>query len=541
MEHIRIALLSHSVKLDNGTTYTFDNRDLLLSGKYRHILNDAAAELWKRIAYLKPSVLVTKGYGGLPLVLALAGLISDVDVLIVRESRKTNGLRRLVEGPSPNTIKPNARAIFVDDLFNLGNTFAKAQKATDIDGYSLNYVGVAVLVDFWHNSRFQRLVGTPVEALFKRHDLGITRKDSTASLSPRIAWHVPHLNDDVGLDVKSWPRVMEESLFVGSDDNSFHCFDTKTGNRLWTHVSESPQRKGNTCVPEFYGDNVLISSYDGTVRALNRATGEPAWQTKADLNLHSSPTLHGDRIFIGTEYDKHGGSNPQEWNGRGDIICLSAVTGEEVWRHKTEGMIPCTPAYDEDSGVVVCASNDFHLYVLDSVTGASIYKIPTRGEVKGKPVVHRLRMATLSVKGWLQCFSLHSGELIWERCLGGSMHAWPLQHGERTYVSNHTGMCLCVNIDGDVEWMIRLRNHVGWGLSWLGNTGRLAALTMSGQLVTIDPDTGQRLSSDYLGGLLPGDTGKGLRAFQPVLAPSGTSRFFIATNNRGLLAIDYDL
>lgn len=533
---IHSAILQHSIKLNAGRGgYIFDNRDLFLRGELRPVLFDAALKLWDRISYLNPDVLITKGLGGIPLALAMASF-SHVNVLIVREARKVDGLRRLVEGPAPDALPAGTRAVFIDDILNTGATYREAIEAVETEGYQLNVVGVATLIDFWAGSRALRITGTPVEALYKRHDFGITRTDAEVSLKLKIAWHVPHLNNDVGLDIKSWPRIGYGDLFVGSDDGNFHCFDTFYGTRLWTHYSERPQRKGNVCVPAFFNSHVIISSYDGTVRALDRRTGEPAWQTKVDRNLHSSPKVYLDTVYVGTEYDKHGGGTPREWNGRGDIVALNANTGEEKWRTHTDGMVPCTPFYDFQSHQVICASNDFHVYVLNPDNGQVLQKIPTRGEVKGLPIVMSgARLFTLSVQGWLQCFWLADGELLWERDLGGSIHAWPITYKSYIYVVTNKGMGVCFDYTGTVRWMVRLRGPVGWGFSWLA--GRLAALTTSGHLVTIDPETGIRLTSNDLSEL---PEMQGVRTFQPVLDNTGhLSRMFIATNNRGLIALDY--
>jgi adenine/guanine phosphoribosyltransferase-like PRPP-binding protein len=122
-------ILSNSLKLgdENKFNFAFDFRELLNDGE-TEILNHISSLLWNKIKHLEPEVLVTKGYGGTPLLfgIKLAAYQDghNLSTLQIRETRKTRGeFKKLVEGPVPEKLKGKRKTIFIDDLIQNGKTF----------------------------------------------------------------------------------------------------------------------------------------------------------------------------------------------------------------------------------------------------------------------------------------------------------------------------------------------------------------------------------------------------------------------------------
>lgn len=71
--------------------------------------------------------------------------------------------------------------------------------------------------------------------------------------------------------------------------------------------------------PVLFGDRIYYgSSADGSLRCLNAATGQQRWIYHAEGPIRLAPTISGSRIYFGAD--------------DGFVYCLSALTGELLWR-----------------------------------------------------------------------------------------------------------------------------------------------------------------------------------------------------------------
>lgn len=530
-------LLSNSVSLGLGSSnYSFNNRQLLISGDTK-LLMEVADSMWNGIKHLQPECIFGTGVGASPLLTSIklrAYMLDGVDlrVLFIRDARKTKGtFNKLVEGATPKEVEYK-KSVFIDDLYNYGNTFNKAKQALFDDGFNVNVVGVAVMVDFWMGSRILSAIGFPFYSIVRRHDLGLTRIDNNIpSILNKKIWEIDshHTGQDV-MPIKSMPVIHENKVYIGNDNTNQYCYNLFTGDLIWKYESMLPSPKGNVSVAQFSENNIFWSAYDGVLRCAEKNTGNHIWATKLDSNLHSSPELdpENDRLFIGTEWDKQ-----EHKYGRGDIVSVDMSTGNELWRVPTDGMVPATPLYINKKNIVVCGSNDFHVYFMDASSGKIISKIPTKGEVKGKPSIDEDNsMVVFSTNlGYVYGVSLRNNDLIWERRIGSnSVHGYPIVENDRVFVTNTTGHVLCLNLyDGNVLWLARTRGNIGWGLT--NTESRLFACTTNGYIVTIDKLTGSKLSTDKI---------EDVFTYQP-LAYDEKTKHVIVSSNKGLYCYEVDI
>lgn len=537
MDYLATAIRSQALKLGGKDWgFSFDNRQLFNGDP--EALRHAAGRIWELIKQHEPEVLIGKGVAAYPLLVAVT-LAAPTDkpprILFVRDKRKETGtFRKLVEGPPPAAVK-GKRAVFIDDIINRGDTYRFCLKALKEDGFEVEVVALACLVDFWHGSRQLRAVGMPVEAVYRRHDLGLTREDSGLPwLLDDVKWHlhVHHRGRDY-MPVKSPPVLVEGRVYIGNDDTHQYCYDAETGDLLWRYESARPSLKGNVCVSQVAKGKVYWTTYDGVVRCADAVTGEHVWATKADLNLHSAPCLDlpRTRLFLGTEFDKQ----PTLF-GLGDIIALDSSNGHELWRFKTRNMVPATPAYCERTNMVVCGSNDFHVYLLDADTGTCRAKLPTKGEVKGKCAVVDGRAIAVTVTGNVYGIDLRARCISWERNIGKStIHAYPLIVDDMVIVANQANHVMALDVvTGAVRWLTTLRGSVPWGPIAYG--GILLMTTTNGHVVLLNAKTGEKLATDRIDRTA---RVSGAVIYAPP-AYDGT-HLVIATNNKGILCYELDL
>jgi outer membrane protein assembly factor BamB len=336
------------------------------------------------------------------------------------------------------------------------------------------------------------------------------------------------------MPIKSLPVIHDGRMFVGNDNTGFYCYDVENGDLLWNIESTLPSLKGTVCVAKFLDENVFYTSYDGTVRSVNYKTGNHNWTVKADLNLHSAVEIDAEnrRLFLGTEWDKR-----DPWYGRGDIICLNADTGRELWRTPTRGMIPASPYFSKKHNKVFCGSNDFHVYILNADTGEIVATVPTMGEVKGKIAATENEdiFVAQSITGNVHAFTV-TGEILWTRNIGyDSLHPYPLVWGDSVYAANNGAHILSLDINtGTVNWLCKIRSSVGWGVTKIGE--HLLAVGTNGYVAVIDRHTGEKLAIDEI---YRTATVNGAVCHQP--AAYDGKNLIIVTNNKGILAYKLDI
>lgn len=540
--NLKSKILSTALKLGSNKSinFAFDFRAMLNDSETKFLL-EVSTSLWNKIKHLSPEILVSKGMGGYPLLVGIKMVAFndgvDLAILVVRDKRKDRGVfKKIVEGPTPQNLAPKRTAIFVDDILNKGNTYKKTKTVIEDEGYDIDIVGIAVILDFWDYSRQLTATGFNFYSLFRRHDLGITRVDhNLPTILDNLNWrlHVHHTGRDF-MPTKSMPVIHDGRLFVGNDNNSFYCYSVENGDLLWKVDSVLPSLKGSVCVAKFLDNNVYYTSYDGTVRSINYQNGTHNWSVKADLNLHSAVEIDSKnrRLFVGTEWDKR-----QPWYGRGDIICLDADTGFELWRTPTQGMIPATPLYSEKNNQVFCGSNDFHVHILNADTGAVVNKVPTVGEVKGKIACNQTEDIFIgqTIYGSVHAFDAQ-GTVLWTRKVGDeSLHPYPLVWDNSVYVTNNASHVLSLDINtGNVNWLCKLRGSVGWGVIPIGDY--LFAVATTGYVAIIDRHTGKKLAVDNITRTA---TVRGAECYQP--AAYDGKNLIIVTNNKGILSYKLDI
>ena len=184
----------------------------------------------------------------------------------------------------------------------------------------------------------------------------------------RVRWAFP-----TGNRVMSSPVMQAGTLYFGSDDGSVYAVDAASGRQVWKHATKGPV----PATPAVVGDTLYVGSYDGHFYALNAATGALRWkfatggerhfeakglhgmtptaQTFFDLyDLYlSSPVVVGDSVFFGS--------------GDGHLYALDRANGALRWKFKTGDVVHASPAYA--GGVLYFGSWDSYFYAVDAKTG----------------------------------------------------------------------------------------------------------------------------------------------------------------------------
>lgn len=183
------------------------------------------------------------------------------------------------------------------------------------------------------NSRFipGRIAGIPYSAV--------------ANLKLQWAFAFPR-----ALRARSQPAIAYGAVFVGSEDGTVYALDLATGCVRWTYRASAEVRTGMVLatgssqerVPHlFFGDII------GNVYAVDPLTGKLQWRRKvgthADATLTGTPALHGGTLYVpvsSLEEATAAATHTPCCTFRGSVVALDASTGALRWRTYTIPSVP---------------------------------------------------------------------------------------------------------------------------------------------------------------------------------------------------------
>ena len=135
------------------------------------------------------------------------------------------------------------------------------------------------------------------------------------------------------------------TCFFGSFDGSLYALDGASGELLWKRKLSHHLY----CDPLVYDDVVVVGGYSGRVVALDRDTGSVRWvATTGGRILGGATRLGKDALAIGS--------------ADGTVYTLHKDSGETLWQYRTDGPIRTTPA--AGASLLVVPSCDGKLYAL---------------------------------------------------------------------------------------------------------------------------------------------------------------------------------
>ena len=117
---------------------------------------------------------------------------------------------------------------------------------------------------------------------------------------------------DVGSPVRAPALIVEQSVFVGSTDGHIHAIDLQSGQLLWRYPAdpdESTEADPEAAVfefntaPAFFEGVLYATSREGTLHAIDAATGEPLCSDPIALigTVISHPAIAGGVVYVGLE------------------------------------------------------------------------------------------------------------------------------------------------------------------------------------------------------------------------------------------------
>ena len=209
------------------------------------------------------------------------------------------------------------------------------------------------------------------------------------------------------------PTSYAGRLFVGSEDGTVYALDAATGCLWWMFKASATVKTaisvGNGGKAAFFGDT------NGVVYALNVADGSVIWQVHPEphqaARITGSPLLLGKRLYVPISSGEEGASADPAYpccTFRGSLIALDIATGQQVWKGYTIVEEP-KPTRKNSQGVQYFGPS-----------GAAIWSAPT-ADLKA----HAIYVATgnnysdppTDMSDAIVAFDIRSGKKLWSRQL----------------------------------------------------------------------------------------------------------------------------
>ena len=136
------------------------------------------------------------------------------------------------------------------------------------------------------------------------------------------------------------PTSYAGKLFVGSEDGTVYALDAATGCLWWMFKASATVKTaisiGNGGTAAFFGDT------NGNVYALKAEDGSVIWQVHPEAHqaarITGSPLLIGTRLYVPISSGEEGASADPAYpccTFRGSVIALDTATGQQVWKAYT--------------------------------------------------------------------------------------------------------------------------------------------------------------------------------------------------------------
>lgn len=262
---------------------------------------------------------------------------------------------------------------------------------------------------------------------------------------------------------ESSPTVSEGVVYVGDLLGSLHAFRAADGETLWTFETGSEIKSSAVVV----GEDVLISSYDEHLYALDRKTGAPKWKFQARGPLHSTPAVSEGLIYVtgcdsvfrglrladGTEalqFDSgaYTAASPALVDGiayygtfANDVLAVDLKNKKYLWRYEhPERHFPFYSSAAVADGKVIVGGRDKLVHAIDQKTGQSVWTFATGARVESSPVTAGNRVYVGSGDGRFYVLDLATGAKIWEFDAGASIVASPALASGRIVIGSQDGV-----------------------------------------------------------------------------------------------------
>ena len=261
-----------------------------------------------------------------------------------------------------------------------------------------------------------------------------------------------------GARIKSSLAVIEGKVFVGPDDGYIYCLDAKNGSLLWkTNVVGNIEAHfkavtGIRSSPIVVGDRVYVGSLDTNLYSVDANSGDIVWTAKTEGYITSSPAVSDGNVYV----------TSQEPNS-GALYKLNANNGSVIWKREMEYAIIADSGTDLHvsptvaEGMVFVGSNKDNYYGINATTGEIEWTYLTSRGTEG--VGGYLVASTTYHDGelyivdmfFITALNASNGDVIWKSWIGNELYTTPAYANGKVYVTTDRRFVYALNATNGVR------------------------------------------------------------------------------------------
>jgi len=227
---------------------------------------------------------------------------------------------------------------------------------------------------------------------------------------------VPLWRFRAGAAVRTTPVASAGRIFVANARGEILAVDLR-GELLWSVELTKGEKEDGTPIEEVldaplacFDELLLAGTADGTLYALDVATGEERWQYEIDGSILGTP----NRISVPAESeDADRAAVVVVSQNDGALHCVDLKDGQPIW--KTEGVSRCDGSPAVGDGRVVFGSCVAALHVFSAADGRleRNIEVGADSEVAGGVAVYGESVFTGSRSGRVLHANLRTGDILW--------------------------------------------------------------------------------------------------------------------------------
>lgn len=248
------------------------------------------------------------------------------------------------------------------------------------------------------------------------------------------------------------PIISDELLIAADIEGNVYALSIADGKQRWTRTTG-----GENSGAAIYQDNVLVASQDGRLYCFQLDTGEPVWIYEADDQIRCSPTIAGDRTFLGGCDGKLHVVNLKTGLADGDPMPLGGPTGS-------------TPAVIGDLAIVPTMQGVVFGFDWKNKKQLWLYDDPLQGqEYRNSAAVAGDVAIVSSQRKQVDALDLKTGKRRWRHTLKRRADASPVIAGNDVWLPASDGRLLRLSLaDGTVKWSHEIRGSYLAGVAVAG-------------------------------------------------------------------------
>lgn len=302
------------------------------------------------------------------------------------------------------------------------------------------------------------------------------------------------------------PIIADGKVFTIDNSMEINAVDANNGNKIWSKSLGNPKERGlfngrSHAIAggiSYENDKVFVTTGYGEIVALSAKTGEILWRHATQSPNHSAPlTIGGRTYFVSTDSQLFAVNNED-----GATVWTQSSTSESARVRSSSSSILAnetivTPFASGDL-VASLAINGKKLWqesLTRADTGTSLSLI---NDIAGHPVHHEGIVYAASQSGIVAAIDLRSGVKIWDKPIGSIQSPWLA--GEFVFIISTDAELISLNrTNGAVKWIKTLDKYKNVKkrknrITWTGPVmidGKLIIGSSTGQILSIDPNTGE--------------------------------------------------